>query len=162
QRGVAAGEDQAQAVVGELIVRTLRSSLGLERFEALEDGPFLQQRALAAETIDRLVAGYSGDPRARVVRGPVARPALEGDDERLVEAAAVQQVEASQLLLRLGERTVGDQPLVALADLDRRRRRAWLQALAGHVDAGLRDLAGELVPGLHPRPHLLRADVVPT
>ena len=81
---MAAGEDQPQAVVRELIVPTLRIVRRAERLQALEDGPLLEQRALAAQAIDRLVAGDAGDPGAGVVRRAVARPALEGHHERLL------------------------------------------------------------------------------
>ena len=56
-----------------------------ETLERLELGALGLQRALAAQAVDRLVAGDPRDPRARVVRDAVAGPALERDDERLLD-----------------------------------------------------------------------------
>jgi hypothetical protein len=59
--------------------------VSLQRLELFEDRPLLPQGLFAAQPVDRLVPGDAGDPRARVRRYAVARPALEGDDERLLD-----------------------------------------------------------------------------
>jgi len=57
----------------------------MQRLELLQDRPLLPQRLFATQPVDRLVPGDAGDPGARVRRYAVARPALEGDDERLLD-----------------------------------------------------------------------------
>ena len=79
--------------------------------------------------------------------------------ERLVEVLALEQVEAAELLLRLGEGAVGDGPLAgpALWDVDGGRVRARLQALAGDERAGLDGLVGEPLPAAPSPPASPRA-----
>jgi hypothetical protein len=73
---VAAGEDQLESFVGDhgfLVVGQLlctREQLGLAG-----------ERLLAADAVDRAVAGGRDDPRAGVRRCAVPRPALGRDDE---------------------------------------------------------------------------------
>jgi hypothetical protein len=88
---MAGGEDESQQVIAACVLsfasgrRRVRGSMArLDPGQALEDGAFLGQRALAPQTIDRAVAGDPRDPGARVVGGAVGRPALECDDERLL------------------------------------------------------------------------------
>ena len=50
-------------------------------FEAREELVLLGAEPLAAQTVDRLVAGDPRDPRPGVVRNALPRPALERDDE---------------------------------------------------------------------------------
>jgi hypothetical protein len=59
--------------------------VGLQRLELLQDRPLLPQGLFPAQPVDRLVPGDAGDPRARIRRYAVARPALQGDDERLLD-----------------------------------------------------------------------------
>jgi hypothetical protein len=91
---MAAGEDQAQAVVGHLSLshglgRQLRlGGLGLARLEALEALEhllLLLSEPLAPQPVDRLVAGDARDPGAGVVGDAVGRPPLERDDEGLLD-----------------------------------------------------------------------------
>ena len=83
---MAAGEDQAQAVVGERLLLPARRILvpRLEPGESLEDRSLVRQRPLASQPVDRGVAGYPGDPGGRVRRDPVLRPAPERGRERLL------------------------------------------------------------------------------
>ena len=79
---VAAGEDQPQAVVGELLaLHGLLLCLRPQPLEAGEDLGLHLERALAAQPVDRAVAGDPGDPGARVVGQPVARPSFERNHE---------------------------------------------------------------------------------
>ena len=45
---------------------------------------FLGERAIAADPVDRTVAGGGNQPRPRVLGRPVARPPLHRDRERLL------------------------------------------------------------------------------
>jgi hypothetical protein len=56
----------------------------MQRLELLQDRLLLAQGPFAAQPVDRLVPGDAGDPCARVRRYAVPRPALDGDDERLL------------------------------------------------------------------------------
>jgi hypothetical protein len=84
---MADGEDQPQPLVGDrahdrfLVVHVPAecAQLGLER--RLAPGP----AALAADPVDRAVARRGDDPRRRVGRRAIARPALEGDEERVLD-----------------------------------------------------------------------------
>jgi hypothetical protein len=86
---MAAGKDQPEPVIVHVRIRLLLllQVLGarLKPLEALEDLLLQLQRPGTAKAIDRLVPGDPGDPGARVVRDPVARPALQCDDERLLD-----------------------------------------------------------------------------
>jgi hypothetical protein len=80
ERRVAAGEDQLEALVGELeLVHVVLN--GLPR---LEQAGLVGERAVAADAIDRAIARGRDQPRARIVGGAVAWPALGGDRERLL------------------------------------------------------------------------------
>jgi hypothetical protein len=57
----------------------------MQRLELLKDRLLLAQGLFATQPVDRLVSGDAGDPCARVRRYAVSRPALEGDDERLLD-----------------------------------------------------------------------------
>ena len=89
QGRVAAGEDQAQAIVrdGAHLVRTsFRTRWFGPKLGQLRKQPLLLLEAFRApQPVDRLVAGGRGDPRARVVGNTRLRPALQGDDERLLD-----------------------------------------------------------------------------
>jgi hypothetical protein len=78
---VAAREDQAQPLVGDGI-RLLRLRPGfLQRRQQLG---LVRERALTPDPVDRAVAGCRQQPRAGVVGGAVARPALERGGEGLL------------------------------------------------------------------------------
>ena len=83
-----AGEDQPQPVVG---YRRLGNLVDLvlagdaQRLEALEVRPLGVQGPRAAQSIDRPVAGDPGDPGPGVGGNAVPRPALERDEERLLD-----------------------------------------------------------------------------
>jgi hypothetical protein len=80
---VAAREDQLEPLVGD--------GGGLERLDAGEGGgrDAVQRRLrappLRTQPVDRLVAGGRGDPGGGVARYAVARPALERDDEGVLD-----------------------------------------------------------------------------
>ena len=76
ERRVAAGEHQAQAVVGHVV--------GWLLGQRLEREELLLAHALAAQAVDRAVAGGGGDPGAGVAREAVGGPALERDDPCLL------------------------------------------------------------------------------
>jgi hypothetical protein len=78
---MAAGEDELEPLVGEdrRIVHGV-----LHRFGHLEQAGLGGQRAVAADPVDRPVAGRRDQPRGRVGRRAVAGPALRGDRERLL------------------------------------------------------------------------------
>ena len=90
QGRVAAGEDEAQAIVADRAHLVLRyrfdgGELGLDLGLAADRRGLLGQDACPSESVDRPVPGRGHDPRPRVDRQPIARPALEGDDERLLD-----------------------------------------------------------------------------
>ena len=78
ERGVAAGEDEREAVVGDRAHVVL---LGRQRLEPGEQLGLAGECLLAPEPVDRAVARGGDDPGARARRRPVARPALERDRE---------------------------------------------------------------------------------
>ena len=85
---MAAGEDQPQAVVGigHVIVLGFRGVRGrLEPGQPLEDPLLVLEVAFPAEPVDRAVTGDPRDPRARVGRRALPRPALERDRERVLD-----------------------------------------------------------------------------
>ena len=86
---MAAGEDEAESVVDDRthLVRPSfpRHDVGLDGRLAGEQGPLLLEAARPSEPIDRPVASSGRDPGARVVGHTMTRPALEGDDERLLD-----------------------------------------------------------------------------
>jgi hypothetical protein len=80
ERGVAAGEDELEPLVrkGGLVHRVLH------RLRHLEQAGLRGQRAVAADAVDRAVAGRRHQPGAGVGGRAVARPALGGDREGLL------------------------------------------------------------------------------
>ena len=83
ERRVAAREDQAQPLVGNrrLVVHVLVPALRLRQLESRQQLRLALQVALAADAIDRAVAGGGDDPRAGIARDAVARPALDRGGE---------------------------------------------------------------------------------
>jgi hypothetical protein len=81
ERRVATGEDELEPLVGEgrLLVHGVPHRLG-----HLQQAGLRGQRAVAADAVDRAVAHRRDQPRGRVGRRAVARPALGGDRERLL------------------------------------------------------------------------------
>ena len=152
ERRVAAGEDQPQAVVGELVGVTARSSPSARAARARPaSSVFASSVALAAQAVDRAVAGDARDPGAGIVRHAVARPALEGDDEGVLDRL-------------LGEVEVAED---ADQGRDRPSRLAPEQAVerpfANRYDAAASWHAGHASGGLvvHDRPDLDRAAPAP-
>jgi hypothetical protein len=83
---VADGEDQPQPLVGDraherlvLVLAAQRPQLGLQR------DPPAGPAALAPDPVDRPVARRGDDPRRRVRGRAVARPALQRDQERVLD-----------------------------------------------------------------------------
>ena len=102
ERGVAAGEDQSQLVVGDgshLVLRGRQERRpapgGLERLVAGERLHLVREPPGAPGAVDRPVAGGRGDPGPGVRRHAVSRPALERDDVR-VRNRLLGQVEVAQ------------------------------------------------------------------
>jgi hypothetical protein len=87
ERRVTAGEDQAQAVVGDgALLRAPDVVLvAVELHEPVEDGQAVLQGALAAQAIDCLAPGGRRDPGSGVVRLAVARPRGQRDGEGVLE-----------------------------------------------------------------------------
>ena len=77
---MAAGEDQFEPFVGKRSVL----HLVLHGLGHLEQARLLGERPIAAEPVDRAIAGGNRQPRARVGRWAVPRPALRSDRERLL------------------------------------------------------------------------------
>ena len=78
---MAAGEEQAQPVVGDRVhglVGLLAAAQGLQLAQ------LLRVTALAAQAVDRAVARGAHDPATGIWRHSVARPALHGSRERLL------------------------------------------------------------------------------
>ena len=121
---MAAGEDQLQPLVGKgRLLHLVLHGLG-----HLEQARLLGERAVAAQAVDRAVAGGDRQPGARVGRRAVARPALGRDRERLLRGL-LGEVEVAEEADQGGEDAA---PLVA------------------------EDLLEQRLP-LHQRPHLDRA-----
>jgi hypothetical protein len=80
QRGVAAGEDELQPLVG----KRRRVHLFLRRLRHLQQAGLGGQGAVAADAVDGAVARGGHQPGARVGGGPVLGPALRGDREGLL------------------------------------------------------------------------------
>ena len=150
ERRVAAGEEQAQPVVGDRC--SMASSDSSPPPSSLQLAQLLRVAALAAQAVDRAVARGAHDPAARVGRDAVARPALERDRERLLHR-----------LLGAGRSRRGcgsgsRPPAPTRAGTGGRRPRRGL--LAAEPPPLLRVLgAGGLV--VHDRPHLDRAARAP-
>jgi hypothetical protein len=77
---VAAGEDQLESLVGNGSLLVLRDPFG-----AGEQLGLALERPLAADAVDRPVAGGRDDPRTRVRRDAVARPAFRGAYEGVLD-----------------------------------------------------------------------------
>jgi hypothetical protein len=102
---MAAGEEQLEALIGNdgllhLVLSGLRH---------LEQPGLLGERAVAANPVDRAVAGRGHQPATRVVRCAIARPALGGDRERVL-SGLLGEVEVAEEADQVGEDTP---PLVA-------------------------------------------------
>ena len=88
ERRMTAREDQPEPVVDVLRHAGLRVDVGVSRrrgVEARENFELLAADALAAQPVDRAVARRREDPRRRLRRKAVARPALERGDERVLD-----------------------------------------------------------------------------
>src|SRR5215207_1067575 len=79
---MAAGEDEAQPFVGDRAHVVLL--LGSKLLQAGEQLGLSREGALAADAVDRAIPRGGNDPRGRVARRPVARPALECGRERVL------------------------------------------------------------------------------
>ena len=77
---MAAREQELEPLVGD---RRL-VHLVLHRLGNVEQARLRGERAVAADAVDRAVAGGRHEPGARVLRRALARPALRGDRERLL------------------------------------------------------------------------------
>ena len=85
ERRVAAGEEQAQAIVGYRVhVVAWIALVRARRGESLELAQLVQIAALAADAVDGAVARGADDPGAGVAGEPVAGPALDRDHEGLL------------------------------------------------------------------------------
>ena len=89
-----------------IVVSSTSSSIG---FRHVEQAGLRRERAVAADAVDRAVAGGRHQPGARVVGRPVARPALGGDRERLL-GGFLGEVEVAEEADQAGEDAA---PLVA-------------------------------------------------
>ena len=91
QRGVAAGEDQAQHVVAQRRLRLHRLDRLLELVRRRPGSPpergglLGRPRRLAAQQVKRLTPGDHGQPRPRVIGDPRFRPGVQGGDRGLGE-----------------------------------------------------------------------------
>jgi hypothetical protein len=124
ERRMAGGEDQLQPFVGKArLLHHILHGLG-----HLEQARLLGERAVAAQTVDRAVAGRDRQPRARIGRRAVPGPALGRDRERLLS------------------RLLGEVEIAEEAD----------QAREDAAPLVTEDLLEQRLP-LHQRPHLDRA-----
>jgi len=105
ERGMAAGEDELEALVRD---RRLVHHV-LHRFRDVEQAGLLGKRAVAADAVDRAVARCGHEPRTRARRGPVARPAVGSDRERLL-GGFLGEIEVAEEADQRGEHAA---PLVA-------------------------------------------------
>src|SRR5512133_154295 len=76
---VAAGEDEAKAFVGDRAHAVF--FLGAQALESCEQLGLACERALAADPVDRAVAGRRDDPCTGIARRALSRPALDGRRE---------------------------------------------------------------------------------
>ena len=114
ERRMATREDELQALVRD---RRL-VHLVLHRFRHVEQAGLRQERALAADPVDRAVARGRHEPGARVVGSSLAGPALGGDRKRLLRGF-LGEVEVAEEADQAGEDAA---PLVAKDLLERRQR----------------------------------------
>jgi hypothetical protein len=117
ERRVAAGEDQLQPLVRERRLVHL-VHLVLHGVGHLEQARLLGERALAAQAVDRAIPGGDRQPRARIRRDAVARPALGGNRERLL-GGLLGEIEVAEEADQAGEDAA---PLVAEDLLEQRYR----------------------------------------
>ena len=113
QRGVTAGEDQSEPVVGDLVhvvTQCFEVAYPLRRFGL--PGPLL----LAPDAVDRAVPRRRRDPGSRVVGDPVHGPAIQGDRERLLHGL-LGQIEVAEHADERRHRTPGLAPEQAVDDL---------------------------------------------
>jgi hypothetical protein len=85
---VAGGEDQPQPLVGDRGHDVVDGVLGVPAERAqfgLQGAAPARPAALGPDPVERAVARGGDDPRRRVVRQPVPRPALERDEERVLD-----------------------------------------------------------------------------
>jgi hypothetical protein len=80
KRGMAAREHELQPLVGNR--RLVHDVLRCLRY--LEQARLRRKRAIAPDAVDRTIPRGGDEPRARVGRCPVTRPALGGDRERFL------------------------------------------------------------------------------
>jgi hypothetical protein len=99
ERGVAAGEEELQALIGD---RCLHLDLVLNGFRDIQQAGLFLELPVAADPIDRPVASGRDEPGARVVRDPVLGPALGCDRERLL-SGLLGEVEAAEEADQAGE-----------------------------------------------------------
>ena len=85
ERRVAAGEDEAEAVVVHACIRVGELVWLVRLVEERGLGMAVVAGGLAAQPVDGAVAGGGGDPPAGVGRQPLLRPPLARDDERLLD-----------------------------------------------------------------------------
>ena len=113
---MAASEDETEAVVlhGSCLLR-LAEVVAFGREHGHLDCEFLSA-SLAAETVDRSMAGSGRDPAARVGRQTVARPCAQGDGERLLDRV-LGEVDVAEGADQDGDRSAG---LLAEDPADRR------------------------------------------
>ncbi len=105
ERRVAAGEDELEPLVRD---RRLVHVV-LHGFRHVEQARLGDERAVAADAVDRAVACRRHQPGARVGGRPVARPALGCDGERLL-GGFLGEVEVAEEADQAGEHAA---PLVA-------------------------------------------------
>ena len=113
QRRVAAGEDQLEPLVGDRAHRVVAT----ERLEprAARGRPAPLSRLLAPQPVDRAAPRGQRDPRRRVGRHAVARPALERDDEGVLDRL-LGAVEVAERPCQGGDRLPGLAPEQAVDD----------------------------------------------
>ena len=109
QRGMAAREQQLQAFVGD---HRLLPHHGLREQRELR-----REHLLAPEPVDRAPPRHRHQPRARIARRAVARPALGGERERVLDGLLGELEVAEQA----DQRGQDAPPLVAEGALDQRR-----------------------------------------
>jgi hypothetical protein len=113
---MAAREHEPEPLVGDRgdrVVLVLR--LGRDGGERVEVGGALAAAGLAAQAVDRAVARADRDPRRRVVRDAGRRPALERDEERVLDRL-LGAVEVAERARQRGDRLPRLAPEQAVGD----------------------------------------------
>ena len=113
ERGMTAGEDEAEPLVGDRAHVVLL--VGAQGFEPGEQLRLASERALAADPVDRAVARSRHDPRGRIARRAFPRPALECGRERVLHCV-LGKLDVTE---DTDEDRVGTPPLLAKDDVDR-------------------------------------------